>query len=133
MITRLPEVDVGHKVDIKIEENILVTNILDKLDLVNYVNIEILCRIGTKKENTKRPLKIKVKSIFKNNEILRKAPRLRETEDYHSAYMSPNLTNEQQRDGKLLRDEMKLCTSNGESNLWIQQGKVVVRKMEGSV
>ena len=63
MIIRLPEVDVGHKVDIKIEENKLVTNILDKLDLVNSVNIEILGRIGTKKDNTKRPLKIKVKSI----------------------------------------------------------------------
>ena len=64
VITRLPEVDVGHKVDIKIDENKLVTNILDKLDLINSVNIEILDRIGSKKDNTKRPLKIKVKSIL---------------------------------------------------------------------
>ena len=53
VITRLPEVDVGHKIDIKIEENKLVTSILDKLDLVNFVNFEILGRIGTKKDNTK--------------------------------------------------------------------------------
>ena len=133
MITRLPEVDVGHKGDIKIEENKLVTNILDKLDLVNSVNIEILGRIGTKKDNTKRPLKIKVKSISEKYEILRKAPRLRQTEEYHSTYISPDLTNEQQRNGKLLRDEMKLRTNNGEANLWIQRGKVVVREREGSV
>ena len=54
VITRLPEVDVGYKVDIKIEENKLVTNFLEKLDLVNSVSIEILGRIGTKKDNTKR-------------------------------------------------------------------------------
>ena len=48
--------DVGHKVNIKIEENKFLTNILNKLDLVNSVNIEIIGRIGTKKDNTKRPL-----------------------------------------------------------------------------
>ena len=127
MITRLPEVDVGNTVDIKIEENNLVTNILTKLDLVNSVNIEILGRIGTKKDNTKRPLKIKVKSILEKYEILRKAPGLRLT------YISPYLTNEQHRNGKLLRDEMKLRTNNGEANLWIQWGKEVVREREGSV
>ena len=47
--------------------------------------------------------------------------------------ISPDLTNEQQRNGKLLRDEMKLRTNNGEANLWIQRGKVVVRESEGSV
>ena len=36
VITRLPEVDVVHKVNIEIEENKLVTKVLDKLDLVNY-------------------------------------------------------------------------------------------------
>ena len=66
MITRLPEVDVGHKVDIKIEENKLVTSILDKIDLVYSVNFEILSRIGTKKDNTKRPLKIRSKVFQKN-------------------------------------------------------------------
>ena len=63
VITRLHEVDVGHMVNIKIEEKKLVTNVLDKLDLVNSVDIEIPGRIGTKKDNTERPLKIKVKSI----------------------------------------------------------------------
>ena len=53
---------------------------------------------------------------------------LRQTEEYHSTYISPDLTNEQQRNGKLLRDEMKLRTNNGEANLWIQRGKVVVRE-----
>ena len=47
--------------------------------------------------------------------------------------ITPDLTNEQQRNGKLLRDEMKLRKNNGEANLWIQRGKVVVRKREGSV
>ena len=56
-------------IDIKIEENKLVTNILDKLDLVNSVNIEILGIIGTMKDNTKRPLKIKVKSISEKYEV----------------------------------------------------------------
>ena len=58
--------DVGHKVDIKIEENKLVINILDKLDLVNSVNIEILGRFGTKKNNTKRSLKLRSKVFRKN-------------------------------------------------------------------
>ena len=57
--------DVGHKVDIKIEENKLVTSILDKIDLVYSVNFEILSRIGTKKDNTKRPLKIRSKVFQK--------------------------------------------------------------------
>ena len=92
------------------------------------MNFEILGRIGTKKDNTKRLLKIKVKIISEKYEILRKAPGLRKTEEYHSTYISLDLTNEQQRNGKLLRDEMKLRTNNGEANLWIQQGKVVVRE-----
>ena len=65
VITRLPEVDVVHKVNIEIEENKLVTKGLDKLDLVNSENIEIIGRIGTKKVNSNRPLKIKVQSILK--------------------------------------------------------------------
>ena len=48
VITRLPEVDVVHKVNIEIEEKKLVTKVLDKLDLVNSENIEIIGRIGTK-------------------------------------------------------------------------------------
>ena len=125
--------DVGHKANIEIEEKKLVINVLDKLDLVNSVNIEILGRIGTKKDNSKRPLKIKVKSIKVKYEILRKALRLHQTEEYHSTYISSDLTNEQQRNVKLLHDELKLHTNNGEANLWIQRGKVVVRKREGSV
>ena len=35
--------------------------------------------------------------------------------------------------GKLLCDEMTLRTNNGEANLWIQRGNVVVRKRECSV
>ena len=97
------------------------------------MNIEIIGRIGTKKDYTKRPLKIKVKHISEKYEILRKAPRLRQTEEYHSTYTSPDLTNEQQRNGKLLRDEMKFRSKNGEANVWIQRGKVVVRKREGSM
>ena len=56
---------------------------------------------------------------------MRKTPILRQTEEYHSTYISLDLTNEQQRNGKLLRDEMKLYTNNGKANLWIQRGKVV--------
>ena len=40
---------------------------------------------------------------------------------------------QQQRNGKLLRDDMKLRTNNGEVNLWIQRGKIVVRKKKGLV
>ena len=133
VITRLPEVDVVHKVNIEIEEKKLVTKVLDKLDLVYSENIEIIGRIGTKKVNSNRPSKIKVQSISEKYEILRKSPSLRQTEEYHSTYISPDLTNEQQRNGKLLRDDMKLRTNNGEVNLWIQQGKIVVRKREGLV
>ena len=63
MITRLPEVDIVHKVNIGIEERKLVTHGIDKLDLVNYVNNEILCRIGTNKDNSKRASQINVKGI----------------------------------------------------------------------
>ena len=54
MITRQPEVDVVDKVNIEIEEEKLVTKVLDKLYLFNSVNIEILGRIGTKNDNSKR-------------------------------------------------------------------------------
>ena len=91
----------------------LTADILDKLDLVNSVNIKIVGRIRTKKDNTKRPQKIKVKSISEKYERLRKAHRLHQTEEYHLTYISPDLTNEQQRNGKLLRD--KLRTNNGEA------------------
>ena len=123
--------DVVHKVNIEIEKKKLVTKVLDKLYLVNSENIEILGRIGTKKVNSKRPLKIKVQSTSEKYEIMRKSPRLHQTEEYHSTYISPDLTNEQQRNGKLLRDNMKLRTNN--VDLWIQRGKIVGRKREGLV
>ena len=41
--------DVVHKVNIEIEEKKLVTKVLDKLDLVNSENIEIIGRIGTRR------------------------------------------------------------------------------------
>ena len=63
VVTRLPEVDVVHKDNIEIEEKKLVTKVLDKLDLVNSENIEFIGRIGIKKGNSNRPLKIKVQSI----------------------------------------------------------------------
>ena len=85
----------------------------------------IIGRIETKKDNTKRPLKIQVKCISEKYEILRKSPS--QTEVYHSTYISPDLMNEQQKNGKLLRDEMKLRANNGESNLWIQRGKTSPR------
>ena len=66
MITRLPEVDGVHKVDIERKEKKLITKVFEKLDLVNYVNIEILGRIGTKKDNLKRPLKLRSKVFQKN-------------------------------------------------------------------
>ena len=94
VITRLPEGDVIHKVHIEIEEKKLVTKVLDKLDLVNS---EIIGRIATKKVNSNRHLKIKVQIISEKYEILRKSPRLCQTEEYHSTYISPDLTNEQQR------------------------------------
>ena len=112
--------DVVHKVHIEIEDKKLVTNVPDKLDLVNSVNIKILGGIRTKKDHSKMPLKFWSKVFLKNMKYFRKAPRLRQTEEYHSSYISPDLTNEQQRNGKFLRDELKLRTNNREEKLWIQ-------------
>ena len=64
MITRLPEVDVVHKVNIEIKSSKFVANVHDKLDLINSVNIGLIGRIGTKKDNSSRPLKI---NVFREN------------------------------------------------------------------
>lgn len=129
VFTRLPEVEVGEETELAAEEKKLVDDVLNKLQLTK-VEVDVLGRIGPKKDDRKRPLKVKVTKMTEKLEILRKASTLRQMDKYRDIYITPDLTREQQLTGKKLRDELKNRTSNGEANLWIQKGKVVVKKRE---
>ena len=73
-----------------------------------------------------RPIRIRLRSNEIRNEILKRAKTLRGQNDYDAVYITPDLTVEQQRKDKDLRDKLKTFREQfGKEGVKIQSGKVV--------
>ena len=97
---------------------------MNKLEL-ERLDFDICGRIGIKQNDTRRPLRVRVRKLADKIDILKKAPKLRLIDEYHDMYISQDLTPEQQKAGKLIRDELKRRISNGEGYLRIHRGKII--------
>ena len=101
-----------------------ISKILREIE-VEDTDINVVGRIGIKKDKI-RPIKITLEKYNDKLKILSCARNLRGSANFKDIYISPDLTTLQQKEGKKLRDELKLRKNNGETNLGIRGGKVVV-------
>ena len=122
IFTKLSEPQIEAGGNYVTEERRLVQGVLNKLELES-LDFDICGRIGIKRNDTRRPLRVRVKKITEKIDIQKKTPKLRVIDEYRDMYISQDLTPEQQTAGKLLRDELKQRISNGEVNLRIRRGK----------
>ena len=59
-------------------------------------------------------------------QILARSPRLRQSDSWKTVFITPDLTRQEREEGKRLRDELKRRRQNGESNLIIKRGRIIV-------
>ena len=102
-----------------------VKDLLDSLDL-GEVKFEVMGRLGKVNKDYPRLLKICLNKQTDKNRILSVAKSLKTKRKYEKVFISPDLTRFQQLEAKKLRDELKSRRINGERNLRIRGGKIVV-------
>jgi len=98
------------------------------LELENIVH-EKPVRVGRNRGSGRpRLLRLELRNRAKKYDILKKAHKLgnSENEDLKNIFIAPDLTLMQRNEKKQIRDELKARRANGESNLAIRQGKIVV-------
>ena len=96
---------------------------LDKAEIKDAI------RLGPKKAGYIRPLKVMLQNIQVKREILGKA-KLLNSGKYKNVYINPDLTPQQRDKDRLLRQELKKRRDNGESDVYINKGKIVERRFE---
>ena len=95
--------------------------------LIEEVQIKflVLGRIGKKGEKP-RPLRVKFENLEDKRRVLGRARNLKKTEGLDKVYVVPDLTKMQQDEDKKLRSEVKRLRENGETNVKISKGAVIV-------
>ena len=90
-------------------------------------------RIGMKKEDKVRPIRLVVKTLEGKIEIIKRAKQLKDVNDFKKIYISPDLTRKQQLEDKELRDKLKSFRKDDQtgSRIIIKGGKIVMEKADG--
>ena len=103
----------------------------ETLDMdISKREIKDLVRIGGKRSDGKpRLLKITFQELVVKREILGKAKLLKASK-YSNIYINPDLTPDQRKRDSELRKALKTRRANGESNLIIRKGEIVLNKLQ---
>jgi len=114
------------------QEEIELQNLLHEIKC-DDVSITDAVRLGKRIESgdgKPRPVRLMVASEHQKDKILRSTKNLRGKKDkgYDSVFIHQDLTPNQRAHRKKLVQEMKARKSNGEENLMIVKGKIVVRE-----
>ena len=104
----------------------IVGSILDK-DLSNLQITKVL-RLGKSPSAKPRPLLVSIQDELWKREILRFAYKLSKISKWSSIYVSPDYTRKEREANKVLRNELRRRKENGEENLSIRNGKIIVKK-----
>ena len=94
-------------------------------------------RLGRKTESANKPrlMKVTVDTLESKVYILRNCTKLRSADQssyYSNIFITPDLTQQEHEDGKKLRDELKRRRQNGEPNLIIKKGRIIVSQCNNS-
>jgi hypothetical protein len=90
-------------------------------------------RIGMKKEDKVRPIRLVVKTLEGKIEIIKRAKQLKDVSEFNKIYISPDLTRKQQLEDKELRDKLKSFRKDDHTGarIIIKGGKIVMEKADG--
>ena len=91
---------------------------------IEDLSIKTIVRLGKKEEGRTRLLKVALESVKRKREILTKAKKLREAERWKKVFVTPDLTPKERQQNKVLREELKRRTEEGEECLVIRRGKI---------
>lgn len=119
--------DVAHDVD-KVRE------ILSKgLHIDCERHLGEMYRIGMKKDDKVRPIRLVVKTLEGKIEIIKRAKQLKDSEEFKKIFVSPDLTRKQQLEDKELRDKLKSFRQDDHSGarIIIKGGKIIMEKEDG--
>ena len=104
----------------------LVSSIMDKgISNLQIIKAIRLCKLTSAKP---KPLLISIHDELCKREILRSAYKLSKTPKWSNIYVSPDYTRKERETNKVLREELKRCKENGEVNLGIRNGMIVVKQ-----
>ena len=140
-------VDVKEAIDIeKRKANLIIRNLTDNHDLkkdtelfaemlqvmdVTDVSVESISRVGQESDSRVKLVKITMASTTEKFRVLSNARRLnKDGGKFKRVYVCPDLTWNQREIDRKARQELRERRLNGEDNLWIQKGKVVVKKVD---
>lgn len=105
-----------------------VRGLLEAINIDSKDKIEKCIRIGKKEQSKNRVKKVVMKDKTTKTKILRQARLLKETNNYADIFIGPDLTRMQRLENKELRKELLNRQQKGESEIFIQRGKIVQRR-----
>ena len=83
IFTKLPEAQIEEGGNYVVKEKRLVEGVLNKLEL-ERLDFDICGRIGIKQNDTRCPLRVRVRKLADKIDILKKAPKLRLIDEFHT-------------------------------------------------
>ena len=126
IITGLEDQPTGTLEERKEKDEEDVGNILEALEEEN-VEVSNIRRIGKIRSDGKKMLKVELSSEEEKRRVLRKAKSLRHKPVYETVFINHDRTIFQQKEYRLLREELKSRRENGE-DVVISRNKVVERR-----
>ena len=95
------------------------------------INIVSVKRLGQQRGWPRLLLVVLENEILKR-QILARSPRLRQCNSWKSVFITPDLTQQEREENRRLREELKTRRQNGEPNLIIRRGRIVISQRNNS-
>ena len=131
IIHNLPEPTVGDTDEQRTTGDLqAISGLLDSEFGVSRNQVSKPVRLGAKKSNKPRLLKIEISDVNVKRNILKQATKLRSSSTYGNIYISPDLTRKEREHSKALREELLRRKAAGEKDIFIKFGKIVTRSTQ---
>ena len=131
VIYNLPE-ETGDSQAERSEKDILKFREIVKKELHLNIRITRAFRAGKQTPGRPRLLIASLENVETKLELLKLARQLRNSTEWNSLFVNPDLTLKEREEGKKLREELIRRKMAGETNLYIRQGRIVQGPASGS-
>ena len=132
IIHNLPEPEASQQSDRIAKDISKFENIVTDELKIEGVRVTKAVRLGLRKDNRPRLLLITMDCERNKWKILSQSTKLRASRKWKEVYICPDLTAKERELNKKLRDELKRRKANGEKNVMIKRGRIVVRRAASS-
>ena len=124
VIYNLPE-DSGDSQAERNENDILKFREIMKQELHLNIRITRAFRAGKRLSDKPRLLIASLENVETKMELLKLAPQLRNSTEWSTLFINPDLTQKEREEGRKLRAELARRKTAGETSLYIKQGRIV--------